>query len=159
SPLSFCEAIWPEKPGDSVRMTIRRGGAEQPVDIALEQGVDERKPLVSLFLNRKSPPQWIAWTPQGPYDASGPEAERYLGWHFNPAKFGEPVRFAQIDAYRERLHKPGLLKPLLTHASLADALRELDRPVALPRATLFCEVEGAGPVRFGDGAAEQILVR
>ncbi|HEY1381231.1 MAG TPA: hypothetical protein VGF55_30810, partial [Gemmataceae bacterium] len=117
------------------------------------------KPLASLFVTRGKTPEWIAWTPLGPYDAGGREVERYFGWHFNPTRPGEPVRFARADAYRERLHKPGLLKPLFAHANLTDALRELDRPVALPRATILCSVDGAGPVRFGDGGAEQLLVR
>ena len=125
----------------------------------LEQGADERKPLASLLVTRDEPPGWIAWTPLGPYDASGRAAERFLGWHFNPARLGAPVRFARADAYRERLHKPGLLRPLFALANLTDALRDLDRPVALPRATIICAIDAADPVRFGVGGAGQILVR
>src|SRR5438477_2394974 len=151
--------MWGEKPGDTVQLHIRRGGADQTVSLPLEQGVDERKPLVSLFVTRDRTPEWIAWTPLGPYDASGRDAERYLGWHFNPARLGEAVRFASADAYRERLHKPGLLKPLLSHANLTDALRELDRPAAVPRATILCAIDDADPARVGEGDARQILIR
>ena len=52
-----------------------------------------------------------------------------------------------------------MLKPLLALANLTDALRELDRPVSLPRATILCAIDAAEPVRFGAGGAEQILVR
>jgi hypothetical protein len=159
SPLEFFEAMWREKPGDEIQLQIRRRGADQTVNLRLEQGVDERKPLVSLFVSQGRAPEWIAWTPLGPYDSSSRDAEGFLGWHFNPSKLGEPVRFAVAEAYRERLHKPGLLKPLLAHANLTDALRELDKPVSVPRATIFCSVDAASPVRFGGGVAEQILVR
>ena len=159
SPLEFFEALWNEKPGDLMPLRVRRGSGEQIVNLKLEQGIDERKPLVSLFVSRGRTPDWIAWTPVGPYDVGSRDAERFLGWHFNPSKLGEPVRFARADAYRERLHKQGLLRLLLAHASLTEALRELDRPVAIPRATIFCAVDANVPVRFGDGAAEQVLVR
>jgi WD40 repeat protein len=159
SPEEFFQAIWDEKPGDTVRLHIRRGGATQAVAVVLEQGVDEWKPLVSLFATRDKTPGWIAWTPLGPYDTSGREVERFLGWHFNPTRLGEPVHYARADAYRERLHKPGLLKPLLALSNLTDALRVLDRPVALPRATILCAIDAADPVRFGAGEADQILVR
>ena len=115
------------------------------MNLRLEQGVDERKPLVSLFVSQGQAPEWIAWTPLGPYDSSSRDAEGFLGWHFNPSKLGEPVRFAVAEAYWERLHKPGLLKPLLAHANLTDALRELDKPVSVPRATIFCSVDAASP--------------
>jgi WD40 repeat protein len=158
SPLAFLAAVWEEKPGTVVQLRIRRRGAEQTVGVKLEQGADERKPLLSLFVTRGPTPEWIAWTPLGPYDSSGRDAERYLGWHFNPTRLGEPVRFARADAYRERLHKPGLLKPLLAHGNLTDALREIDVPAALPKATILCSVDAAGPPRLG-GGAEHILVR
>src|SRR5262249_51213385 len=75
------------------------------------------------------------------------------------ARPGEPVRFAGAEAYRERLHKPGLLKAVLDHANLTDALRELEKPVSLPRATILTAVDAADPVRFAAGGAEQVLGR
>jgi WD40 repeat protein len=159
SPLEFFEALWAEKPGTDVQLNVRRNGQPQAVKVTLDQGIDERKPLATVFVSRDQQPQWIAWNPQGPYDVGARDAERFLGWHFNPAKSGEPVRFAKADAYRERLHKPGLLRSLLTNANLGDALRELDRPVSVPRPTIFCSIDGVDPVRFGGEATEQILIR
>jgi WD40 repeat protein len=159
SPQDFFQAVWDTKPGDTVQLHVRRGGAEQVVAVVVEQGADERKPLFSLLVTRDQAPAWIAWTPLGPYDASGRDVERYLGWHFNPAVLGEPVRFARAGVYRERLFKPGLLKPVLALANLTEALRVVDRPVALPRATIRCAIDAADPVRFGAGGADQLLVR
>src|SRR5205814_4909516 len=58
SPLEFFEAMWGEKPGDTVQLHIRRNGADQTVSLPLEQGVDERKPLVSLYVSRDRTPEW-----------------------------------------------------------------------------------------------------
>jgi hypothetical protein len=157
SPLDVYEAVWREKPGGTVKLDIERQGAARTVGVVLGQGVDERKPLLSLFVTRDAPPEWVAWTPLGPYDASGREAERYVGWHFNPPRLGGAVRFARADAYRERLNKPGLLKALLAHGNLADALRELDKPVSLPKPTLILALGDAAAVP--NGQAEQVLVR
>lgn len=159
SPLEFFETLWAEKPGSKVQLDVRRNGQGQLAPLTLDQGIDERKPLASLFVSRDQQPRWIAWNPQGPYDVSGRDAEQFLGWHFNPTRPGDPVRFAKAEAYRERLHKPGMLRSLLANANLGDALRELDKPVAVPKPTIFCSVDGVEPVRFGGGAAEQILVR
>lgn len=158
SQLDLLLAVRNEKPGDTVQLRLRRAGEEKTVSLKLDQGVDERKPLATLFVTRNAAPEWIAWTPLGPYDTGGRATERFLGWHFNPAKLGEPVRFAGADAYRERMYKPGLLKSLLASANVTDAIRALERAAALPRATIFCSVEGAGPVQFGDGATDQVLV-
>ncbi len=159
SPLEFFTAAWDKRPGETLRLNVRRNGAARVVAVTLDQGTDERKPLASVFVTGDRAPEWIAWTPLGPYDVGGHEAERYLGWHFNPARPGEPVRFAAAAAYRERMNKPGLLKAILDHANLTDALRALEKPVSLPRATILTAVDVADPVRLAVGGAEQILVR
>src|SRR5262249_31435904 len=125
SPLDFFAAVWEEKPGDALRLNVRRNGAAQAVAVTLDQGIDERKPLASVFVTGDRAAGGIAWTPRGPYDPGGGGGERSLGWPFNPPRPGEPVRFAGADAYREKLHKPGLLKALLDHANFTDALRDL----------------------------------
>ena len=99
-------------------MTLRRArGPGPPKDVVLRvgQAIDERKPLLSLFLTRGDTPEqraWIGWSPLGPYESSGRDAERLLGWHFNTGKAAAPTRFALADQYR-RFHRPGLLKDLI----------------------------------------------
>ena len=55
---------------------------------------------------------WIGWSPLGPYESSGGDAERLLGWHFNTGKADAPTRFAQADQYRA-FRRPGVLKDLI----------------------------------------------
>ena len=59
----------------------------------------------------------------GPYDASSPAAETYLGWHFNPDpdKPGETVLFSGADKYRASYESPGLLEYVIRDANAADA--------------------------------------
>jgi len=159
TPFEFYDALWGGKPGGTVSLQVRRGAEGRVARVVLEQGVDDSKPLFSLFVTADRAPEWIAWTPLGPYDASSREAERYLGWHFNPKQLGGPVRFAPADAYREQQHKPGLLKPLLARGNLADALGELvEKPI--PRASILWAVESDGPEPAGGGDGESaVLVR
>src|SRR5262249_43946091 len=52
--LGFCEELWKVKPGRPIWLTVRReeNGKAKDVTVALETGqaVDDRKPLLSLFL-------------------------------------------------------------------------------------------------------------
>jgi WD40 repeat protein len=91
SAFEFYDGLWNQKPGAEVLLQIERDGARRNVAIKVTQGIDEQKPLLFLFVTAKR--EWIAWTPIGPYDASSLEAERYLGWQFNPKKFAAPVLF------------------------------------------------------------------
>src|SRR5262249_23112342 len=60
-------------PGQTLSLRRRRDG-QVPQDIALKlgQAIDERKPLLTLFLAREGqgmPLEWLAWNPFGPYDS------------------------------------------------------------------------------------------
>lgn len=128
SALEFCDALWGIKPGETIRLTIQGGKARpQTVPVVTGQGIDNRNPLLSLFITgqEKPEPEWIAWTPQGPYDCRGADIESDVGWHFNPSKLGQPVRFAALKASHKDFYEPNLLKPLLAHGSLEEALKEI----------------------------------
>jgi len=153
----FFNAMVGERPGTTLRLDVRRGEAMQPVRVKLGRIADERKPLATLFVTRGAAPEWIAWSPHGFFDAGNRDAERFLGWHFNPAKPGEGVRFAAAAAYRQQMHKPGLLQPLFGEADLTKALRILEPPVVVARPTLQLEMEGAGPLPVDEAAP--LLVR
>jgi WD40 repeat protein len=116
--LEFCDAVWAIKPGSTVWLEVKRQGVAGLLRVPVEtgQGVEARNPLFSLFItdDGKADPEWVAWSPQGPYDAHGATIDEYVGWHFNPAKVGEPVKFAELKAYREKYRKPGLVGSLLT---------------------------------------------
>ena len=101
---------------------------EQPVKdvkLTVEQGIDVRKPLFSLFVTRAdkdAKQQWLGWNATGPFDSSEREVERFLGWHFNTGLPGgcrarEARRSTSID---EATQEPA--RALVAQANLAEAL-------------------------------------
>ncbi|HUG90281.1 MAG TPA: hypothetical protein VML55_05585 [Planctomycetaceae bacterium] len=112
STWDFYQHISRRKPGTTVALQVARDGRPQTLEAAVGQGIDERKPLFSLFVtpDRKS---WIGWQPLGKYDAGSRAAEAYLGWHFNTGRADQPARFASAEQYREENFTPGLLRDLV----------------------------------------------
>ena len=108
------------------------------------QATDERTPLLSLFVTRAAEVarrEWIAWTSQGPYDASSPLADEYLGWHFNPEKRSDPVAFARADKYRDTYFKRGILDHVVRTGNATDALREFESRLPV----MGVMIDGGGP--------------
>ena len=138
-------------------MQVRGRQGPRQVKLDVGQGIDERKPLLSLFISRDGKPQereWIGWNPIGPYDASGRKAERHLGWHFNTGQAKSPTRFALADQYRNDYYREGLLKDLIARG-------EFQRvppapPLPPPEMSLLIEEQGNYPSPDGRG---QIIVR
>jgi WD40 repeat protein len=153
----FYEASLLAKPGSAVTLQIRGRQGPRKVKLGMGQGIDERKPLLSLFIARDGKPEereWIGWNPVGPYEASGRQAERHLGWHFNTGQAKSPTRFALADQYRNDYYREGLLKDLIARG-------EFQRvppapPLPPPEMSLLIEEQGNYPNPDGHG---QILVR
>jgi WD40 repeat protein len=157
SSRDFYEAFWAAKPGSVI--TVRIGDADRTRDVALtvDQGVDEQKPLFSLFVTRPGTGgkrEWLGWNFVGPFDASGPAAESYLGWHFNTGKAEEPTKFALLKQYREEFFKKDILKHLVAEGSLSKALEKQKLPPPPRPAPKFGDPVGAEKAANGD-----ILVR
>src|SRR5258707_1228103 len=77
--------------GEQVTLKVRDRGK---VTLTLEQGIDDRKPLFTLYVTRPKAarPRWLAWSPHGPYDASDvPALEKNIEWQVNPEKPGGKV--------------------------------------------------------------------
>ena len=109
-------------PGQSVTIRRRRDGqAAQDVALVLGQAIDERKPLLTLFLAREGPEkpfEWLGWSPFGPYDSSGPGIASLFGWHFNaPDRPEAPARFALAEGY-PMFRREGLLRDLIREGRL-----------------------------------------
>jgi WD40 repeat protein len=117
------------KPGESIALARQRGAQPaETIQLAVTQGADERKPLVTLFITGGEPAGWIGWSPLGPYESSGGAVEQLLGWHFNAPLLSQPVRFATAGEY-EHLRRDGLVESLLSEGSLPDDKpKPLDRP-------------------------------
>ncbi|HVS39122.1 MAG TPA: WD40 repeat domain-containing protein [Gemmataceae bacterium] len=121
------------------------GGAARDVSVDVGQGTDERNPMLCLFVTADGPPakrDWIAWTMLGPYDASSPAAENYIGWHYNPDKLDQPVEFAPPEKNRKDNLSPGILKYLLEQGNATKA-RDAWRKDRKPEMVL--RIDGVDP--------------
>lgn len=123
TPDEFYQAMRRLTPGK--RATLRVAGRGD-VALTLSQGIDERKPLFSLFVTpdrRLKRWDWVGWSPVGPYDSSDRGVERLIGWHENKGTIERPaVRFSLAEEYRRDYFKPGILKDLLDYGNPGQAL-------------------------------------
>jgi WD40 repeat protein len=137
TPREFYQAVWqtaPLKKAKRAAVTVRVTGRGD-VALDLSQGVDERKPLLSLFVTAGrggTPRAWVGWNPIGPYDSSGRDAERLIGWHVNTGATDKPpVSFTLADQSHKDDFMPGILEKLVTLADVADAINAL-KPAGPP---------------------------
>jgi len=124
---SFYGAVWERQPGETVTLQVAGKGR---VALPVEQAVDERHPLLTMFATRAGKAgarEWIAWNPQGPYTDSDRQADDHLGWHLNTGKPEAPTSFAKAGEYRAKYYKEGLLGPLVARARLSAALEDLKK--------------------------------
>jgi WD40 repeat protein len=151
----FLLAVSARRPGDQIEVAVSGKGA---IKLAVERGVDERKPLFSLFLLRtRGLPEWVGWSPAGPYDFSGPAAEAHLGWQTNTGDPAAPVSYAAARAYRKDYYRQDILRYLAADADLGRALQDWDRdhPAQPPQPALrLLRPEGAQPT---DRTAEYLV--
>jgi WD40 repeat protein len=120
----FDLAVSTRRPGEQVEIAVAGKGA---LKLPVERGVDERKPLFSLFMTKTNGlPEWVGWSPAGPYDYSNPEAEKHLGWHTNTGDPAAPVSFAPASAYRKDYFREGILRYLADEVNLGRALKKWD---------------------------------
>src|SRR5262249_3576098 len=124
SASQFYDALFLAKPGDTVTLQIK--GKAGAVTLPVGQGIDERKPLVTLFVTPGAKPEdgdWVGWNPQGFYESSGAKAETYIGWHTNNTDTPEKAAtFAAAPEHRKRFYRESILNFLVRRGNLADAL-------------------------------------
>jgi WD40 repeat protein len=133
----FYVALSERKPGDTVTLRLVDG---KNVNLILDPGIDERKPLFSLFVTRDQ--DWIGWSPMGAYESSGLKAESYIGWHIGTDKPDRPTAFALAKEYHKEYHKDGALRELLRDGKVAPPKPV---PPPKPRMTLWIGEPDAGP--------------
>lgn len=68
------------------------------------------------FFPHKDRKRWVAWTPEGYYDAS-PGSEELIGWHVNNGK-DQAADFYPIGQFFEKFYHPKLLAQVLTPAGV-----------------------------------------
>jgi len=153
----FYEAVAGVKPGKTITLRVRGPGGARDVTLAVSQGIDDRKPLLSLFVTRDGKAEdrkWVGWNPIGPYESSDQKAERHLGWHFNTGEAKAPTRFALADQYRKQYYREGILKDLVARGELQRV--PPPPPPTPPRLGLLIEEDGQFAERDEQG---EIFVR
>ena len=89
-------------PNTRIELLVMRDGKQ----VAL--GTTKRDaPALTFFpaLDR----EWILWTPHGFYETSALGDRRYLGWHRNPLREGEPTDYFAFDRFEQELRRPDAL--------------------------------------------------
>src|SRR5262249_44825728 len=86
SPREFYDTVSQRKPGDP--LTLQVAGKGQ-IALTVGQYIDQLNALLFLFVTaaeRLAGREWVAWNPDGQFDASDRKTERLIGWHFNKGK-------------------------------------------------------------------------
>jgi hypothetical protein len=152
-PQAYYLALWERVPGKPIALRVKGRG---DVALTLDQAIDERKPLLSLFVSAAADVanrQWIGWSPNGPYDAGDPAgAEKYIGWHRNTREAARPVSFSTAEGYRDEFLRPGLMRYLLATGDLATALRSWREAPAPPVGVTL----GVDSANAEDGAPAEV---
>jgi hypothetical protein len=66
--------------------------------------------------------RWVAWTPDGFFDAS-PGADTLVGWHVNRGP-AEAADFFSLGRFRERFHRPAVIDLVFRTADVATAVAD-----------------------------------
>ena len=129
-------------------MSVRVKGKPQPVALPVGRGVEQRGPLFSLWLapaGKAGDPDWVGWSPTGPYDASSPAAEARIGWLTATGDPAAPVAFAGADQYRKTYYRKDVLRFLVEKGELAAAIDAHTDAYPPPPPRLRVQVAGAMP--------------
>ncbi len=111
------------RPGQSVRVQMRRGEEPYAFAMQLAEGYDFVDPILSVYIGDDG--QWIVWTPQGYYDAS-PGAEGLIGWHINrgPSK---SANFYRVQQFRKQLYRPDIIDRILSGQGVEEAVKSANQ--------------------------------
>jgi len=87
--------------------------------------------LLALFIHPDGQ-RWIAWTPQGYYDASL-GADELIGWHVNHG-YDRAPDFYPASQFRERFYRPDVIRRVLQTPNLnvEEAVQDADKAAGRP---------------------------
>lgn len=78
------------------------------------------KLLLSLFYGTDN--EWVAWTPEGFYDAS-PKGDQYVGWRVNRGA-DKAADFYTVSQFRRYLYRPDIVRDTLAMGSSEQAIQK-----------------------------------
>jgi len=79
--------------------------------------------LLALFVHPDGK-RWIAWTPQGYYDASA-GADELIGWHVNHG-FDQAPDFFPVSRFRDRFYRQDIIAKVFDTLDVDEAVRQAD---------------------------------
>ena len=133
--------VWPARPVPDVAWQVNVTADGRLIVAAFGDGtirwfrMSDGEPVLALFIHPDGN-RWIAWTPQGYYDASL-GADDLIGWHVNHG-YDRAPDFYPVSQFRDRYYRPDVIQRVLHTPSLdiAEAVREADQATgrAMPKA-------------------------
>lgn len=131
--------VWPARPVPGTAWHVNVTADGRLIVAAFDDGtirwfrVSDGEPVLALFIHPDGS-KWIAWTPQGYYDASL-GADDLIGWHINHG-YDRAPDFYPVSRFRESHYRPDVIQRLLRTPNLdiAEAVREADRAAGQPTA-------------------------
>jgi WD40 repeat protein len=93
--------------------------------------LSDGKELLALFIHPDGK-RWIAWTPQGYYDASV-GGDELIGWHVNHG-YDQAPDFYPVSQFRDRFYRPDVIRRVLQTPDLdvEEAVRAADQEASRP---------------------------
>jgi WD40 repeat protein len=129
--------VWPSQPAPDATWQVNVTADGLLIVAAFGDGtvrwsrVSDGQELLALFIHPDGQ-RWIAWTPQGYYDASL-GADDLIGWHINHG-YGRVPDFYPASQFRDRYYRPDVIQRVLKTPNLdiAEAVREADQAAGQP---------------------------
>jgi WD40 repeat protein len=123
--------VWPAQPAPAEAWEVNVSADGRLIVAAFGDGtirwyrMSDGQEVLALFIHPDGN-RWIAWTPQGYYDASA-GADNLIGWHINHG-YDRAPDFYPVSQFRERFYRPDVIKRVLRTPNLdvAEAVREAD---------------------------------
>jgi WD40 repeat protein len=131
--------VWPARPVPGVAWQVNVTADGRLIVGAFGDGtirwfrVSDGEEVLALFIHPDGN-KWIAWTPQGYYDASL-GADDLIGWHINHG-YDRAPDYYPVSQFRDRFYRPDVIERVLKTPNLdvAEAVREADQAAGQPTA-------------------------
>jgi WD40 repeat protein len=130
--------VWPARPVPGVAWHVNVTADGRLIGTAFGDGtirwsrVSDGEEVLALFVHPDGE-RWIAWTPQGYYDAST-GADDLIGWHINHG-YDRAPDFYPVSQFRKRFYRPDVIQRVLPSLEVAEAVRQADQAAGQSLAT------------------------
>jgi WD40 repeat protein len=131
--------VWPARSVPGVAWQVNVSADGRLIVAAFGDGtiqwfrMSDGEEVLALFIHPDGN-RWIAWTPQGYYDASL-GADDLIGWHINHG-YDRAPDFYPVSQFHDRFYRPDVIQRVLKTPNLdiAEAVREADQAAGQPTA-------------------------